>query len=109
MGINLRGVQMVVAQDLLHGPDVHTVLQHQRGGGMPQLVGGILAGVDAGFTQPLFHHGMDGGPADALVLGGQKQRVGIPASDGPPHRQPAFDGVLAGVVQIDDADLVAFA
>ena len=75
MGVDFRGVQMVVAQHLLDGPDVHAVLQHQRGGGVPQLVGAVLRRVDARLTQPLFHHGVDRGAADPLVLGGEEEGV----------------------------------
>ena len=109
MGVDFRGVQMVVAQHLLDGPDVHAVLQHQRGGGVPQLVGAVLRRVDARLTQPLFHHGVDRGAADPLVLRGEEEGVCVPAGDGPPHCQIFGDGVLAGVVQVDDPDLVALA
>ena len=109
MGINLRGVQMVVPQDFLNCPDIHTVLQHQRGGGMAQLVGRILGAVDSSFAQALFHHGVNRGTADAFVLCRQKQCVGISACDGPPDSQPAFQRVLTGVIQINDAHFIAFA
>ena len=39
VGVDLRGIQVVMAQDLLDRPHVHAVLQHQRGGGVAQLVG----------------------------------------------------------------------
>ena len=57
------------------------------------------AGSDARLTQPLFHHGVDRGAADPLVLGGEEEGVCVPAGDGPPHCQIFGDGVLAGVVQ----------
>ena len=60
---------MVVAQNLLYSPNVHAVLQHQSGGSVPQLVGGILAAVDTGLVLTLFSDGMDRGTADALILG----------------------------------------
>jgi len=109
VGVDLRGIQVVVAQHLLDRPDVHAVLQHQRGGGVPQLVGAVLRRIDARLAQPLFHHGVDRGAADALVLGREEEGIFIPAGDGPPHRQVLGNGVLAGVIQIDDADFVAFA
>ena len=98
MGVDFGGIQVVMAQDLLDCPHIHTVLQHQRGSRVPQLVGGILGTVDTGFAQTLFHHGVDHGAADALIPGGQKQSVLVPALDGPPHRQPAVQGILAGVI-----------
>ena len=109
MGVDLRSVQLVVAQHLLDGPHVHAVLQHQRGGSMPQLVGGILTGIEPRLRQTFFHHGVDCGSADPLVLGGEEECIRIPTGDRPPHRQILGDGVLAGVVQVDDADLVALA
>ena len=40
---------------------------------------------------------------------GEEEGVCVPAGDGPPHCQIFGDGVLAGVVQVDDPDLVALA
>ena len=45
MGINLSGIQMLMTQNFLKGSHIYTVLQHQCGGGVAQLVGGIQAGV----------------------------------------------------------------
>ena len=36
--VDLRRVQILVAQNLLQGSNVHTVLQHERGSRVPQLV-----------------------------------------------------------------------
>ena len=100
---------MIVAQNLLHGAHIHAILQHQRGGGVAQLVGGIFRRVDAGSAQALFHHGVHHGAADPLVAGRQKQRIGVLTGDGPPNRQVILQRILAGIVQIQDAHLVAFA
>ena len=70
MGINLRGIQVVMPQNLLDRPDIDTVLQHQRGGRVAELMGGVFALVDACGGETLFHHGMDCGAADPLVAGG---------------------------------------
>ena len=48
-------------------------------------------------------------PADPLILRRKKQRVSIPAGDGPPYRQIRLEGFLAGLIEIDDSNLVAFA
>ena len=56
-----------MAQNLLHGLDVHAVLQHQRRRCMAQLVRGILRRVEPGLAQVLFHQRMDRRAADALV------------------------------------------
>ena len=109
MGINLCCIQMIVSQNFLNSPDIHTILQHQRGGGVPQLVRRILSAVNSGFTQALFHHSMNRGTADTFVLRRQKQCVGIPACDGTTDGQPAFQSVLTGVIQINDAHFIAFA
>ena len=109
MGVDLGGVQVVMAQDLLNGPDIHAVLQHQRGGGVPQLVGGILTGVDPSLGEALFHHGVDAGAADALIPGREEEGVGVPPGDGPPDGEILLQRHLAGLVEIEDADLVSLA
>ena len=45
MGVNLRGVEVLVTQNFLHSFDIHAVLQHQRCGSMAELMGGILLAV----------------------------------------------------------------
>ena len=109
MGVDLRGIQVVVAQDFLNGPDVHTVLQHQRGGGVAQLVGGVFALIDSSGGEALFDHGVNGGPADPFIPGGEKEGVGVPADDGTANGQIALQGVLTGVIQIKNSNLIAFA
>ena len=107
MGIDLRGVQVVMSQNLLDGPHIHAVLQHQRCSGVAQLMGRILCTVDPGGTQALFDHGMYCRAADPFVSGRKKQRVGIPSGDGPPNRQIILQSLLAGIVQIQDPNLIA--
>lgn len=48
MGVDLRGIQVVMSQNLLHRPDIHAVLQHQRCRRVPQLMRRILGGVQTG-------------------------------------------------------------
>ena len=48
MGVDLRGIQVVMSQNLLDRPDVHAVLQHQRCRRVPQLMRRILGGVQTG-------------------------------------------------------------
>ena len=57
MGINFGGVQVLVAQNLLHRLYVHAVLQHQRGRRVPQLVAGIFFAVQPGGGEVLFKNG----------------------------------------------------
>ena len=81
---------MLVSQNLLDSPYIHTVLQHECCGGVAEFVGGILGGVQSSLSQPFFDHGMDHGPADPLVLGGEEEGLFILAFDGTPHGQIPF-------------------
>lgn len=70
MGVNLCGIQVIMTQNLLDGPDVHSILQHQRGGGVAQFMGRVFTFVQSSGREPLFYHGVDRGTADPLVAGG---------------------------------------
>lgn len=48
MCINLGRVQAAVSQDLLKGPGIYSIFQHQRGSGVPELMGRITAAVQPG-------------------------------------------------------------
>ena len=98
-----------MAQHLLYRLHIHAVLEHERGGGVAELVGGVSGAVQSGLGEVLFHQGVDVGAADALVPGGEEEGVLIPAADGPAHRQIPLQGGLAGVVEVDNAYLVALA
>ena len=63
---------MLVPQNLLNSLYVHTVLQHERSGGVAQLVGGVFGAVQSGIGQVLFYQVVDRGAADALVVSGHK-------------------------------------
>ena len=48
VSIDLRSIQMLMAQYLLDCSHIHAVLQHQRSGGMTKLVGRVLGAVESG-------------------------------------------------------------
>ena len=100
---------MLMSQKLLQGAHVHAVLQHQRGGGVPQLVGGILAGVQPCPQKAVFHHAVHGLAADAGLAIGEKERGLVHGVDLPAHQQIVVDGGGGGVVEVDDALFVALA
>ena len=98
-----------MAQNFLHGLDIHAVLQHQRGRRVPQLVTGISFTVQPRARQMLLYQGVDRGPADALVLAGEEQCVPVLAADRSSHRHVLGQRVLAGAVEIHYPHLVALA
>ena len=49
MGINLGGVQILMAQDFLHGFHIHAAGKHHGGGGMPELMGRKLGSIQPSF------------------------------------------------------------
>ena len=67
MGVNLRGIEMLMAQNFLHSFDIHAVLQHQCGGSMAELMGGILLAVQSRSTEVFLYQMMDGRTGNALV------------------------------------------
>ena len=54
MSVNLCGIQVIMSQNLLQRPDIHAVLQHQRGRSMPQLMGRILTAIQSSLTEVFF-------------------------------------------------------
>ena len=98
-----------MAQHLLHGLDIHAVLQHQGRCRVAQLVGGVVGAVQPRLQQMPLHQRMDHGAADASVLLGEEQGVLVPAGDGSPHRQILLQSRLTRLIEVDDADLVALA
>ena len=56
-----------------------------------------------------FHQRMDHGTTDAPVLPGEKQCVFIPPGNGPAYRHIPRKRILAGLIEIDHTDLIAFA
>ena len=91
-----------MAQNLLHGLDVHAVLQHQRRRHMAQLVRGILRRVEPGLAQVFFHQRMDRRAADALVAGGEEEGVLIAPDDGAAHGEIAVERFLAGPLALPE-------
>ena len=108
MRVDLRRIKVLMAQNLLHGLDVHAALQHQRRRCVAQLVRGILRRVEPGLAQVLFHQRVDRRAADALVAGGEEEGVLIAPDDGAAHGEIAVERFLARVVEVDDAHLVSF-
>ena len=50
---------------------------------------------------------MDAGAADALIPGGEEEGVGVPPGDRPSDGEILLQRRLAGLVEIEDADLAA--
>ena len=67
MGIDLGGIQMFMPQDLLYGFYIHTVLQHQCGRRVTQLMAGVLGSVQSRHSEVLLYQGMNHGTTDALI------------------------------------------
>ena len=109
MGIDLGRVQMVVTQDLLESPDIYAVLQHQGGGGVPELVGGILGAVQPGGQQVLFDQLLHRRFGDAFPQAAEEQGVFVDDLLAAPDRQIAVQGAPAGVVEVDHPLFVALA
>ena len=99
MGVNFRGVQVFMSQDLLDGFHIHAILQHQRGRRVAKLMRGILGTVQTGLGQMLFHQCMNIGAADPLISGGQEQRILVPAADWTAHSQIPFQSGFTGIIQ----------
>ena len=109
MGVDLRRVQMLMAQDLLDGFDVHAVGDHQGRRRVPQLVGGILAWIQSGSQHMLFHKTVHGRHADAVIVPGAEQCAVVRKHFFVAFGQIGVDGSLAGSAEIDDPLLVALA
>lgn len=83
------------------------LLIHQRGGGMPQFMSGIILRAVYLLEIP-FDNVMDALQADSFVETAEKQRVFILDAIHGAHLQVLPDGVLASLVQIQEAFFVAF-
>ena len=109
VGVDLRRVQVLVPEDVLHRLDVHTAGEHHRRRRVAQLVGGVLAAVEPGGGQMLFDEVVHCRNADAVFLLGAKQRPIVRENDLLTLWQVRVDGVLAGLAEVDKALLVALA
>ena len=109
MGVDLGGIQVLMAQNFLKGAHIHAVLQHQRGGGMAQLVGGIFAAVQPRGLKALLEHIVDAVLCDPRVPPGDKQRVGVRRPGLASDLQPVLNGILTGRVEVDGPLLVTLA
>ena len=72
-------------------------------------MGGVFAGVDARLSQSLFYHSVDTGAANALISGREKEGVGVSPRDGPADGKILPQGTLTGLIEVEDANLVALA
>ena len=109
MRVDLGRIEMLMAEHLLHGFDVHAVLQHQRRRRVAQLVRGVFRGVEPRGAQVLFDERVDARAADALVARREEEGVTVAAGDGAADGETTLERILTGVVQVDDAHLVALA
>ena len=67
VGVNLRGVELLVTEDVLEDSHVYArVLIHQRGGGVAQLVHRELAVAKSRHFQIFLHHPLYGFDADTV-------------------------------------------
>ena len=76
---------------------------------MAQLVCGIHLAVQPGVCQVFFYQVVYGGPADSLMITGNKQSILIFSANNRPHLQICVQRILAGFIQVDNAYFVAFA
>ena len=100
-GVNGRGVELLVAEQLLDEPDVRPVFQHVRRAGVPQDVAAAFA-LQPGLAQPRRHHARDHVGIERPAVAGQEQRLrarvqaqtrahvlssNVPASERPARRR----------------------
>ena len=110
MGVDLRGRNILVPQDLLERQHIDAALVHQRSGGVAQLVGRKPALAQPGALQAAFHdllHTAGGQPLAGLR---DEQRVTVLQMG---QRRTGFavggQRLLAGVVEVDEPFFAAFA
>ena len=118
VGIDFRGIQVLMAQHLLHGFHIHAPGEHQRCRSVPELMGRILGGVQSGIQNMLLHQPMNGVGGHTAVRGnavfclflGQKQGTAHIVLNGRGERGVVSgNGLLAGFAHIDRAFFVSFA
>ena len=109
MGVDFRRVQMFMPQDLLDRFHVHAAAQHEGGGGVAELVAGVEGSVQTGLFQPLLDHIVNCVSGHTGVPPGEKQGISVRRRLVAALCQPSLDGLLAGVIEINDALLVALA
>ena len=109
MRVYLRRVQVLVAQDLLYGAHIHAVLDHQGRRRVPQLVGGVFAGVKPGLQDGLFHHSVYALAPHTLAAVGDEKGFLRAAHHLCAHRLISLDCSLTGFVEVNNALLAALA
>ena len=73
MGVDLGGIQILMAKNFLDSFDIHTAGKHHGGSGVPQLMGGKLGGVQSGLQKRLFDQTMNRADTDSVVIPGSKE------------------------------------
>ena len=97
-----------MAQNVLEHPDVHVaVAVHEGGRRVPQLVHRIPRPAQADLLQVFFHHDLHGDGLEPGLPVAEEQGVPVFHPVFGAHRQVGGDGILAGLVQVDDALFVA--
>ena len=109
MSIDLGCVQVFVSQHLLKRAHIHTILQHESGRGVPQLMAGIERGIQPGFFEALFDHIVHRILGHTGMGAGQEQGVRVGRSLTAALLQPVIQRRAAGLVEEDHALLVALA
>ena len=74
LGVNGRGVEFFMPQQLLDEPDVRPVFQHVRRAGVPQDVAAAFA-LQPGLGQPRRHHAGHDIRIERPAVAGQEQRL----------------------------------
>ena len=98
-----------MAQNFFQCAHIHAILIHQCGGGVTQFVGGIFFAPQAGHLQLTAHHPFHRLLIDAPSYPADKKGLGIFGTGLDSFGQIGFDGLLAGVVEIDHSLFVALA
>ena len=104
MGVNLRGAELFMAEDVLERAHVDVALViHQRGRRVAQLVRGIPF-PKTDLCEMLFHHPLHGFVGNAIAAAAEKQRVRV----GDPHMygglpdlKVSLERIAAGGVEVD--------
>ena len=107
MGVDLGGVQTGVAQDFLKDAGVHTVLEHQGGCRVAELVGRVEGGIQPSVFQAAVHHSLHGADGDPRLVVGREHSVGILALRGLADCQPCVQRFPAGMAEVHHALLAA--
>ena len=109
VGVNLRRVQVLMTEHLLHRSEVHAVCDHQRGSGVAQLVRGVLLRVQSGRQHVLFDQTVHSCHAQALVVAGAEQRPIVIQNDFVAFGKVGVQRLTRRFAEIDETLFVPFA